>query len=134
MRCLSALATDPARELDVLWHDGHPLGVDGAQVGISKVPPDTLRGLLEGLDGGRLEAQVGLEVLGNLPDQALERQLANQKLGAFVPADLPEGDARAVPVLDAAGGRRSCGRPWWRAACEVPLPWWTCVQSAWYVP
>ena len=31
---LSALASDPSRELDVLWHDGHPLGVDGAQVGV----------------------------------------------------------------------------------------------------
>ncbi len=29
-----ALTADPARELDVLGHDGHPLGVDGAQVGV----------------------------------------------------------------------------------------------------
>jgi hypothetical protein len=32
--CLSALATDAACQLDVLWHDGHALGVDGAQVGV----------------------------------------------------------------------------------------------------
>ena len=31
---LRALATDPAGELDVLGHDGDPLGVDGAQVGV----------------------------------------------------------------------------------------------------
>ena len=33
-RCLSALATDAAGELDVLGHDGDALGVDGAEVGI----------------------------------------------------------------------------------------------------
>ena len=32
--CLSTFATDAACELDVLWHDGHTLGMDGAQVGI----------------------------------------------------------------------------------------------------
>ena len=29
-------ATDPPGKLDVLWHDGDPLGVDGAQVGVLK--------------------------------------------------------------------------------------------------
>ena len=31
---LGPLASDPPGELDVLGHDGHPLGVDGAQVGV----------------------------------------------------------------------------------------------------
>ena len=31
---LSSLSADPPGELDVLRHDGHPLGVDGAQVGV----------------------------------------------------------------------------------------------------
>ena len=31
---LSPLATDTTGQLDVLGHDGHPLGVDGAQVGV----------------------------------------------------------------------------------------------------
>ena len=31
---LSTLATDTAGQLDVLGHDGHTLGVDGAQVGV----------------------------------------------------------------------------------------------------
>ena len=31
---LGALATDAAGQLDVLWHDGHTLGVDGAKVGV----------------------------------------------------------------------------------------------------
>ena len=33
---LSTLATDPSGQLDVLWHDGDTLGVDGAQVGVLK--------------------------------------------------------------------------------------------------
>ena len=33
---LSTLATDPPGQLDVLGHDGDPLGVDGAQVEIGR--------------------------------------------------------------------------------------------------
>ena len=31
---LSTLATDSSRQLDIFWHDGDPLGVNSAQVGI----------------------------------------------------------------------------------------------------
>jgi len=31
---LSTLTTDAAGQLDILWHDSHTLGVDGAQVGV----------------------------------------------------------------------------------------------------
>jgi hypothetical protein len=81
--------------------------VDGAQVGVLKQADQVgLRGLLQGEDGLRLEAQVGLEVLGDLANQALERQLADQQLSRLlVLADLAQGNsARAVAVrlLDAA--------------------------------
>jgi len=33
---LRTLASDSPSELDVLGHNGHPLGVDGAQVGVLK--------------------------------------------------------------------------------------------------
>ena len=33
-RRLGALSADAAGQLDVLGHDGHALGVDGAQVGV----------------------------------------------------------------------------------------------------
>ena len=33
---LSSLATNPPCQLDVLGHDGDPLGVDGTQVGVLK--------------------------------------------------------------------------------------------------
>jgi len=73
-----------------------------------------LRGLLERDDGRRLEAEVGLEVLRDLADEALEGELADQELRRLlVAADLAERDgARAVAVglLDAAGRRRRLAR------------------------
>ena len=107
---LSTLATDAAGKLDVLGHDGHTLGVDGAEVGVLKETNQVgLRGLLKSHDSRGLETEVSLEVLGNLPDQALEGQLADEELsGLLVPPDLTEGHgAGAVPVglLDATGGR-----------------------------
>ena len=78
---LGALAADPAGQLDVLGHDGHTLRVDGAEVGVFEEADEVrLRGLLEGEDGGTLEAEVGLEVLGDLANEALERELADQQL------------------------------------------------------
>ena len=113
---LSALATDATSQLDVLGHDGHTLGVDGAEVGVLEEADQVgLGGLLEGQNGRALEAKVRLEVLRNLAYQALEGQLADQELRALlVLADLAQSDgARAVTVglLDAAGrGCRLAGR------------------------
>ena len=46
---------------------------------------------LKGADGGALETKVGLEVLGDLPDQPLEGQLADQQLsGLLVATDLTQ--------------------------------------------
>ncbi|KAH9406477.1 hypothetical protein TYRP_013457 [Tyrophagus putrescentiae] len=91
---LGALTTDAAGQLDVLGHDGDTLGVDGAQVGVLEEANQVgLAGLLQGHHGRRLEAQVGLEVLGDLADQALEGQLADEQLGRLLVAtDLTEGD------------------------------------------
>ncbi|TRY78828.1 hypothetical protein TCAL_12416, partial [Tigriopus californicus] len=67
---LGTLTTDAAGELDVLGHDGDAFGVDSAQVGVLKETHQVgLGGLLQSHDGARLEAQVGLEVLGNLTHQ-----------------------------------------------------------------
>ena len=62
--CLGALATDAAGELDVLGHDGHTLGVDGAEVGVlEQAHKVRLAGLLESKDSAGLEAEIRLEVL-----------------------------------------------------------------------
>ena len=82
---LGALAADAAGELDVLRHDGDALGVDGAEVGVLEETNEVgLSSLLQREDGTALEAEVGLEVLGNLADQALEWEPAggeSERLG-----------------------------------------------------
>merc|ERR1719187_2425453 len=109
---LGPLSPDPPGQLDVLGHDGDPLGVDGAEVGVLKQSHQVgLAGFLEGHHGGALEAEVSLEILGNLPHKALERQLADEQLGGLlVPPDLSEShSAGPVPVrllhTSSGGGR-----------------------------
>ena len=109
---LSSLSTDPPGELDVLGHDGDPLGVDGAQVGVLKQTNKVgLAGLLEGHDGRGLEPEVSLEVLGDLSHQTLEGQLADEELsGLLVSSDLSESNSSrpvSVGLLDSSssGGR-----------------------------
>ena len=81
MRRLGSFAADSARQLDVLGHDGHALGVDGAQVGVLKEANQVgLTGLLQSSNSSALEPQISLEVLSNLTDQTLERQLADEQL------------------------------------------------------
>ncbi len=104
-----SLATDASSELHVLGHDGNSLGVDGAQVGVlEEANHVSLSGLLESKDGRGLEAEVSLEVVGNLTDKSLEGELADEELsGLLEAADLAEGDSaglEAVGSLDAGGG------------------------------
>ena len=96
---LSALSADAAGQLDVLWHDGDTLGVDGAQVGVlEQADQVSLAGLLQGHDGGTLESEVGLEVLCDFTDESLEGQLADEQFGALlVTSDFSESDC-AWPV------------------------------------
>jgi hypothetical protein len=107
---LPSLPADPTGQLHVSGHDGDALGVDSAKVGVLEEADEVSLGrLLQGEDGGPLEAEVGLEVLRDLADEALEGQLADEELGGLlVSADLAKGHgAGAVPVglLDAASGR-----------------------------
>ena len=109
---LSSLATDTAGKLDVLGHDGHTLGVDGAQVGVlEETDQVSFAGFLQSHDGGRLEAQIGLEVLGDFANQALERQLADEKLSALLVAtDLTKSHGSrpvTMRLLHSSGGRRT---------------------------
>ena len=60
----------------------------------------TLSGFLQGANGGGLEAQIGLKVLGNFSHQALEGQLADKEVGALLKAaNFSKSDgARAVTM------------------------------------
>ena len=129
---LGALSADTTGQLDVLGHDGHTLGVDGAQIGVLEETNQVgLASLLKGHDGGALEAQVGLEVLGDLADETLEWQLADQQLGALlVTTDLTQSDGTwpvTMGLLHAAGGwgtLTSCLRgqllPWSLSSGRLP--------------
>ena len=83
--------------------------MDGAKVGVFKETDEvSFGGFLESHDGGRLEAEVGFEVLGDFSDESLEGKLSDEKLGRFlVSSDLSESDSSrsvSVGLLDAAGG------------------------------
>ena len=70
---------DHSVQLDVLGHDGNPLGVDGAEFGVLEESHKvSLAGLLQSHHSRALEAQVGLEILGDLSDETLERQLGRK--------------------------------------------------------
>ena len=106
---LGPLSADPSGELDVLRHDGDPLGVNGAQVGVLKQTDEVgLNRFLNSHDGGALEPKVGLKVLGNLPHETLERQLAEEKLGGLlVLSDLTESHgtgSEPVRLLNSSSG------------------------------
>ena len=98
---LGSLTTDAAGKLHVLRHDGHTAGMDCAQVGVLEQTNQVrLRGLLECHHGGRLEAEIRFEVLGDLADETLERSLFDQKVrGLLVSADLTHSNsARAITL------------------------------------
>ena len=92
---LWSLSTDSSCQLDVLWHDGDPLGVDGAQVGVLEEADEvSFWGFLKGSYCCALESQVGLEVLGDLTDQTLEWELSDEQFSRFlVSSDLSESDS-----------------------------------------
>merc|ERR1719175_601456 len=91
---LGPLATDPPSQLDILRHDGHPLGMDGTKVGVLKETHQvSLASFLESHHSRTLEPQVSLEVLSNLTDKTLERKLADEQLcRLLIPPDLPQSN------------------------------------------
>ena len=106
---LSSLSTDSSGQLDVLWHDGDTLGMDGTQVGVLKQTNQiSLTGFLESHDSRALESQVSLEVLGNFSHQTLEGQLADEELsGLLVSSDLTESNSSwpvSVGLLNSSSG------------------------------
>ena len=108
---LSTFSADATGQLNILGHDCDTLGVDGAQVGVLKQSHQVgLSSLLQGKDCSGLEAEVGLEVLGDFTDEALERGLADQEIGTLlVLADLTKSHsswAVAVRLLDSSGSWR----------------------------
>ena len=107
--CSRSLSADSAGELEVLWHDGDSLGVDGAEVGVLEETNEVgLGGFLEGEDGGGLESEVVLELRGNLSNESLEGELSDEELSALLESsDLTESNgagSEAVGLLDTTSG------------------------------
>jgi hypothetical protein len=76
--------------------------MNGSQVGVFKEADEVrLTGFLECSDGRRLESQVCLEILGNLTNETLERELSDQELSRFLVAtDFTESDSSRSLILD----------------------------------
>ena len=105
---LSSFSSDTTSQLDVLGHDGDSLGVDGTEVGVFEQTNEvSLGSLLKSHDGGRLESQVGLEVLGDFSDETLEGQLTDEQLRRLlVTSDLAESNGSwtvTMWLLDSSG-------------------------------
>ena len=113
----SALPADAARQLHVLGHDRHPLGMNGTKVSVLKEANEVrLTRLLQSHNSMGLEAQVALKDLSHLTHQLLERAFAKQELsGLLVPPDLTQrhrARAIAVGLLHTTRGRS-------RLACSL---------------
>ena len=80
--------------MNILWHDGNSLGVDGTKVGVLEESNHVgLSSLLEGKDGRGLESEVSLEVGSDFSDESLERKLSDKELSGFlILSDHSEGD------------------------------------------
>ena len=91
--------------MHILGHDGDSLGVDGAEVGVlEEADHVSLGGFLESENGGGLESEVVLEVVGDLSHESLERKLSDEELcGLLESSDLSESDgsgSESVGSLD----------------------------------
>merc|ERR1719508_734399 len=91
LKCLNFLSPNAPGELNILGHDRHPLGVDGAQVGVlEKTHEEAFSSFLKRLDSQCLilECAIG-HFRGDFLDEALEGSSSNQKLhGLLISSDL----------------------------------------------
>jgi len=87
------------------------LGMDGSQVGVFEERHEiSLTSLLKRQDGRGLETEIGLEVLGNLTNKALEGKLPDEEFSALlVLADFTKSDSSGTETmrfLHTSGGGR----------------------------
>jgi len=81
LNLLRTFSSDSSGQLNVLWHNGHSLCVDSAQVGILEQANQIgLASLLQSSNSSALEPEISLEILGNLSYETLEGQFPDQQL------------------------------------------------------
>ena len=82
---LRPLPTYAPGQLNVFWHDGDTLGVHGAEVRVLEQADKVRFGsFLERQQRWALESNVVFELVCDLADEPLERELANEKIGGFL--------------------------------------------------
>lgn len=103
------------RQLHVFRHNRNAFGVNGSQIGVF-VERDQIRlgRLLQSAKSGGLEAQIVFGVLSNFANQALKRQLANQKFcSLLILSDLAQrhcSRSKTVRLLDSSRRRSPLSR------------------------
>jgi histone H3 len=83
--------------------------MDSTEIGVLEETDQIgLRGFLKSSNGRALEAEIGLEILGDFTNETLERELADQKLCRLLElTNLTESDgsgSESVGLLDASRG------------------------------
>ena len=84
--------------------------MDSAKISVFEQTDEVgLGSFLERKNGGALETKIGLVILSDLTNEALERKLADEELSGLLElADLTESDGtgfEAMRLLDSASGR-----------------------------
>lgn len=112
---LSAFTANSPRQLYIFWHDRDTFGVNGAQIRVfEQADQVSFRRFLQGTYSGALKTQIGLEILGDLTNQTLERQFPDEQLSRLlISSDFSKcHSTRPVTMrfLDASSGRRALAR------------------------
>ena len=89
----SPFASDSASKLNILWHNGDTLSVNGTEISVFKESNQiSLSSFLQRRHGTALEPKIGLEILCDLTNKTLERKFSDQKLRTLlILSDLPQG-------------------------------------------
>ena len=94
--------------MEISGHDGHSLGVDGAQVGVlEKGNEVSLSGFLQSQNSGGLESELLFPFVGDFSDHSLEGELSDQKIGGLlILSDFSQSNGsgfKSVGLLHAGG-------------------------------
>ena len=82
---LNIFSMNTSGQLDILWHDGDMLDMDGTQVSIfKKTNQESFRSFLESKDGRWLESKVSFEIVCDFSNESLERKFSDEELSRFL--------------------------------------------------
>jgi len=110
---LRPFTTEAPGKGEILGLNGYTLSMDSGQVGVlEKGDEVSLSSFLESHHSGRLETEIGLEILSNFTDKPLEWKLADEELSRLlVPSDFTKGDssgAEPMGLLNTTSGSLGC--------------------------